>query len=87
MSDRVAYLGGRALPRLALTGLALIWLAGCSADVTRFEASSPFSNPFAPKTYKLPDGTSITPSIKVNFVKHVSGTNPSSKDAARASNQ
>jgi len=50
MSDRVAYLGGRALPRLALTGLALIWLAGCSADVTRFEASSPFSNPFAPKT-------------------------------------
>ena len=50
MSDRVAYLGGHALPRVALTGLALIWLAGCSADVTRFDASSPFSNPFAPKT-------------------------------------
>jgi hypothetical protein len=27
-------------------------------------------NPFAPKTYKLPDGTTITPSINVTFVKH-----------------
>jgi murein DD-endopeptidase MepM/ murein hydrolase activator NlpD len=51
MSDRVALLEGRAMPRLALTGLVLIWLAGCSADVTRFEASSnPFSNPFSSQT-------------------------------------
>ena len=48
MSDRVAFLEGRAVPRLALTGLALIWLSGCSADVSRFNASSsPFSNPFS----------------------------------------
>src|SRR5271166_5390317 len=46
MSDRVAYLEGRAFPRLALTGLALLWLSGCTADVTRFDGSNPFSNPF-----------------------------------------
>jgi murein DD-endopeptidase MepM/ murein hydrolase activator NlpD len=48
MSDRVALLGGRALPRLALTGLAVAWLSGCSSDVTRFaQSSNPFSNPFS----------------------------------------
>ena len=51
MSDRVAFLEGRALPRLALTGLAVLWLAGCSADVSRFDMSSnPFSNPFSAQT-------------------------------------
>ncbi len=51
MSDRVAFLDGRSLPRLALTGLALLWLAGCSADVGRFDMSSnPFSNPFSSPT-------------------------------------
>ncbi len=51
MSDRVAFLEGRTVPRLALTGLAVIWLAGCSADVTRFDASSsPFANPFGSRT-------------------------------------
>ncbi len=51
MSDRVAFLDGRAFPRLALTGLALLWLAGCSSDVTRFDMSSnPFSNPFSSQT-------------------------------------
>jgi murein DD-endopeptidase MepM/ murein hydrolase activator NlpD len=51
MSDRVAFLEGRAVPRLALTGLAMIWLAGCSADVTRFDtSSSPFNNPFGSQT-------------------------------------
>ncbi len=48
MSDRVAFPGGRAWPRLALTGLALVWLSGCSSDITRFASSgSPFSNPFS----------------------------------------
>jgi murein DD-endopeptidase MepM/ murein hydrolase activator NlpD len=48
MSDCVALLGGRALPRLALTGLAIAWLSGCSSDVTRFAQSpNPFSNPFS----------------------------------------
>ncbi len=56
MSDRVAWIRGRALPRLALAGLGLALLSGCSSDVTRFSASpSPFpqnlfSNPFASKT-------------------------------------
>ena len=56
MSDRVAWIRGRALPRLALAGLGLAFLAGCSSDVTRFSSSpSPFSgnrfsNPFASKT-------------------------------------
>ena len=51
MSDRVAFLEGRSIPRLALTGLALIWLAGCSQDVARFDSSgNPFSNPFASQT-------------------------------------
>lgn len=48
MSDRVAFLEKRALPRVALTGLAMIWLAGCSSEVSRFDMSSnPFSNPFS----------------------------------------
>ena len=51
MSDRVAFLEGRAFPRLALTGLALLWLSGCSSDVTRFNTSSnPFANPFGSQT-------------------------------------
>ena len=36
------------MPRLALAGLGVLLLAGCSSDVTRFSQSdSPFSNPFA----------------------------------------
>ncbi|HEY3623927.1 MAG TPA: M23 family metallopeptidase [Roseiarcus sp.] len=51
MSDRVAGTKGRAFPRLALAGLGLIFLSGCSSDVTRFSQSdSPFSNPFASNT-------------------------------------
>jgi murein DD-endopeptidase MepM/ murein hydrolase activator NlpD len=51
MSDRVAFFEGRVFPRLALTGLALLWLSGCSSDVTRFDTSSnPFSNPFSSQT-------------------------------------
>src|SRR5947209_13210991 len=51
MCDRVAFFGGRAFPRLALTGLALVWLSGCSSDVTRFDTSSnPFTNPFSSQT-------------------------------------
>jgi murein DD-endopeptidase MepM/ murein hydrolase activator NlpD len=51
MSDCVAGAKGRAFPRLALAGLGLIFLSGCSSDVTRFSQSdSPFSNPFASNT-------------------------------------
>jgi murein DD-endopeptidase MepM/ murein hydrolase activator NlpD len=51
MSDRVAFFQSRAFPRLALTGLALLWLSGCSSEVARFDGSaSPFTNPFSSKT-------------------------------------
>ena len=51
MSDCVAGIKGRAFPRLALAGLGLIFLSGCSSDVTRFNQSdSPFTNPFASNT-------------------------------------
>ena len=51
MSDCVAGVKGRAFPRLALAGLGLIFLSGCSSDVARFSQSdSPFSNPFASNT-------------------------------------
>ena len=51
MSDCVAGTNGRAFPRLALAALGLIFLSGCSSDVTRFSQSdSPFSNPFASNT-------------------------------------
>ena len=51
MSDCVAWTRGRAFPRLALAGLGLLLLSGCSSDVTRFtQSQSPFSNPFASKT-------------------------------------
>jgi murein DD-endopeptidase MepM/ murein hydrolase activator NlpD len=51
MSDCVALTRGRAYPRLALAGLGVLLLSGCSSDVSRFSQSeSPFSNPFASNT-------------------------------------
>src|SRR5271165_729808 len=51
MSNRVASIRGRAHPRLAMVGLGLLLLSGCSSDVTRFSQSeNPFSNPFSNKT-------------------------------------
>jgi murein DD-endopeptidase MepM/ murein hydrolase activator NlpD len=48
MSDCVEEKKGRAVPRLTLAGLGLLFLSGCSSDVTRFNQSdSPFTNPFA----------------------------------------
>jgi hypothetical protein len=38
--------------------------------IAALKGASGKPNPFAPKTYKLPDGTKITPSINVSFVKH-----------------
>jgi murein DD-endopeptidase MepM/ murein hydrolase activator NlpD len=65
MSDRVAFLNGRAFPRLALTGLALLWLSGCSSDVARFDSGSPFSNPFASKTADASPAGGAAPSGQV----------------------
>ena len=51
MSDCVAGVKGRAFPRLTLAGLGLLFLSGCSSDVTRFSQSdNPFYNPFASNT-------------------------------------
>ncbi|MDA4112736.1 MAG: hypothetical protein OK474_01690 [Thaumarchaeota archaeon] len=36
-------------------------------------------NPFTTKTYKLPDGTKITPSFKVSFVGHTTTTTTTKK--------
>ncbi len=59
MSDRVAFIDGRAFPRVALTGLALLWLSGCSSDVTRIDMSStPFTNPFSSQTASATPSTS-----------------------------
>ena len=38
--------------------------------ISALKGASGKPNPFAPKTYKLPDGTTLTPSINVTFVKH-----------------
>src|SRR5690349_16423203 len=59
MSNRVACARGRAFPRLALVGLGVLLLSGCSSDVTRFsQSSNPFSNPFSNQTA----GAAPTPS-------------------------
>ena len=66
MSDRVVWIRGRALPRLALAGFGLALLSGCSSDVTRFSASpspfsgNPFSNPFAGKTADAAPTSAVT---------------------------
>src|ERR1700735_1555277 len=63
MSDCVAGVKGRAFPRLALAGLGLILLSGCSSDVTRFSQSeSPFSNPFASNTTHAAPTSGVTTS-------------------------
>jgi murein DD-endopeptidase MepM/ murein hydrolase activator NlpD len=62
MSDCVALMTGRAFPRLALAGLGLLLLAGCSSDVTRFtQSQSPFSNPFASNTPAPTPGVTASP--------------------------
>ena len=63
MSDCVSGLKGRAFPRLALAGLGLIFLSGCSSDVTRFNQSdSPFTNPFASNTTHAAPTSGVTTS-------------------------
>ncbi len=79
MSDCVAGTKGRAFPRLALAGLGLIFLSGCSSDVTRFSQSdSPFSNPFASNT------TTAAPTHGV-MTSPVAQTAPGSKATQTAS--
>jgi murein DD-endopeptidase MepM/ murein hydrolase activator NlpD len=86
MSDCVAGAKGRAFPRLALAGLGLIFLAGCSSDVTRFSQSdSPFSNPFASN----PNHPAPTPGVSASPLAQgapptASGTHTASLSKAQA---
>jgi hypothetical protein len=71
-------------PKLAQTFItnpaAALKQMGISLDpqlAAALERSSGKPNPLAPKTYKLPDGSKITPTININFVAH----KPSKKGA------
>jgi murein DD-endopeptidase MepM/ murein hydrolase activator NlpD len=85
MSDCVAGVRGRAFPRLALAGLGLILLSGCSSDVTRFSQSdSPFSNPFASKTTSAAPTPGVTSSPLAQSAPAASGTHTASLSKPQA---
>jgi murein DD-endopeptidase MepM/ murein hydrolase activator NlpD len=85
MSDCVAGVKGRAFPRLALAGLGLILLSGCSSDVTRFSQSdSPFSNPFASKTTSAAPTPGVTSSPLAQSAPAASGTHTASLSKPQA---
>jgi murein DD-endopeptidase MepM/ murein hydrolase activator NlpD len=79
MSDCVAGTKGRAFARLALAGLGLLFLSGCSSDVTRFSQSdSPFSNPFASNTTRAASTPGVTTSPLAQGATVPSGTHTAS---------
>jgi murein DD-endopeptidase MepM/ murein hydrolase activator NlpD len=85
MSDCVAGVKGRAFPRLALAGLGLILLSGCSSDVTRFSQSeSPFSNPFASNTTHAAPAPGVTSSPLAQSAPAASGTHTASLSKPQA---
>ena len=85
MSDCVAGVKGRAFPRLAMAGLGLIFLSGCSSDVTRFSQSeSPFSNPFASNTTHAAPTAGVTTSPLAQSAPAVSGTHMASLSKPQA---
>ena len=85
MSDCVAGVKGRALPRLAMAGLGLIFLSGCSSDVTRFSQSdSPFSNPFASNTTHAAPTSGVTSSPLAQASPAPSGTHTASLSRPQA---
>jgi murein DD-endopeptidase MepM/ murein hydrolase activator NlpD len=75
MSDCVAGTKGRAFPRLTLAGLGLLFLSGCSSDVTRFSQSdNPFYNPFASNTTHAAPTPGVTTSPLAQGATAASGT-------------
>ncbi len=74
------------MPRLALAGLGLALLSGCSSDVTRFSASpspfsgNPFSNPFASKTADA----APTPAVTTAPLAQGGPTGPATQSASAA---
>jgi murein DD-endopeptidase MepM/ murein hydrolase activator NlpD len=85
MSDCVAGTRGRAFPRLALAGLGLLFLSGCSSDVTRFSQSdSPFSNPFASNATHAAPAPGVTTSPLAQGAPAGSGTRTASLSKPQA---
>src|SRR6202042_3674450 len=85
MSDCVTGVKGRAFPRLALAGLGLIFLSGCSSDVTRFSQSdSPFTNPFASNTTHAASPSGVTTSPLAQAVPAGSATHTASLSKPQA---
>src|ERR1700728_1871832 len=85
MSECVAGVKGRAFPRLALAGLGLLFLSGCSSDVTRFSQSdSPFSNPFASNTTHAAPTSGVTTSPLAQGAPAASGTRTASLSKPQA---
>ena len=79
MSDCVAGVTGRAFPRLALAGLGLLFLSGCSSEVTRFSQSdNPFSNPFASNTTHAAPTPGVAASPLAQGAPAASGTRTAS---------
>src|SRR5277367_1844619 len=85
MSDCVVGVKGRAFPRLAMAGLGLIFLSGCSSDVTRFSQSdSPFSNPFASNTTHAAPTSGVTTSPLAQGAPAASATHTASLSKPQA---
>ena len=85
MSDCVQGTKGRAFPRLALAGLGLLLLSGCSSDATRFSQSdSPFSNPFASNTTHAAPTPGVTTSPLAQGSPAASGTHTASLSKPQA---
>jgi murein DD-endopeptidase MepM/ murein hydrolase activator NlpD len=88
MSDCVQGTKGRAVPRLTLAGLGLLFLSGCSSDVTRFNQSdSPFTNPFASNTSNTTHAaptSGVTTSPLAQAAPAASGTRTASLSKAQA---
>jgi murein DD-endopeptidase MepM/ murein hydrolase activator NlpD len=85
MSDCVSGVKGRAFPRLALAGLGLLFLSGCSSDVSRFSASdSPFSNPFSSTTNHAAPTPGVTTSPLAQATPATSGTRTASLSKPQA---
>jgi murein DD-endopeptidase MepM/ murein hydrolase activator NlpD len=85
MGDCVQGTKGRAVPRLTLAGLGLLFLSGCSSDVTRFNQSdSPFSNPFASNTTHAAPTPGVTTSPLAQGAPAASGIRTASLSKLQA---
>jgi murein DD-endopeptidase MepM/ murein hydrolase activator NlpD len=85
MGDCVQGTKGRAVPRLTLAGLGLLFLSGCSSDVSRFNQSdSPFTNPFASNTTHAAPTSGVTTAPLAQAAPAASGTRTASLSKPQA---